>query len=258
MKNGTGLSANFHNPQDLVLDSVGNLYISDGDNNVIRKIDLFRNVSTLAGSGKAGFKDGQRMQAQFNFPGGIALDSQGNLYVADTGNNRIRKIDVNGNVSTFAGSGNPGFKDGPSGQAEFKKPGGLAFDVRGYLYVSDIENHCVRKIDTNGNVTTFAGSGVLGFKDAQGKQAQFFVPSGMVTDGRGNLYVADGGNHRIRKIDTIGNVTTFAGSGVRGSVDGDLLKASFGTLMLFALNPSHQTLYISDVIHHKIRKVTIP
>ncbi|NIS59271.1 MAG: hypothetical protein GTO13_00740 [Proteobacteria bacterium] len=167
-------------------------------------------VSKVAGNGRSGYVDGQAQNAEFRMPSGIAVARDGSVYVADghasggaiyqPGNNVIRKISK-GIVSTVAGTGNPGFKDGPGKEAEFNSPMALAVDPRGNIYVSDSENHCIRVIKPNGMVETIAGTpGKPGFADGPSKTAQFNGPRGIAFDGEGNLIVADLGNNRIRKV----------------------------------------------------------
>ena len=156
-------------------------------------------VSTIAGSSLWGHKDGVGVAVRFNFPADLAIDSKGNLYVADDSNHRIRKIDPTGKVTTFAGR-YFGYKDAVGAAAEFNRPWGVTSDSKDNLYVTEFSGGRIRKIDSTGKVTTIAGSGVRGFKDGLGPTAQFQFPFGLVLDGKGNLYVADFRNHRIRKI----------------------------------------------------------
>jgi hypothetical protein len=158
-------------------------------------------VTTLAGSGTAGFADATGAAAQFYFPYGVAVDSSGNLYVADNNNHRIRKIVIaTSEVTTLAGS-TQGYTDATGTSAQFNKPWGVATDSSGNLYVADSSNHRIRKIViATGVVTTLAGSGTRGFADGTGAEAQFSLPYGVAADSSGNLYVADTSNHRIRKI----------------------------------------------------------
>lgn len=148
------------------------------------------------------YKDGVAKEAQFWDPSGVAIDTGGNVYLADYNNNMIRKIDKTGNVTTVAGGGsqNPGFKDGKGTEARFRFPRGIAIDTQGILYIADTDNHAIRKIDKEGNVTTLAGTGKKGFQDGDGKLAQFHTPWAIAVDPQGNLYVADTKNHRIRKV----------------------------------------------------------
>ena len=251
-KDGTVTQALFGFPSRLAFDDKGDLYVTDSENNRIRKIDPSGNVTTFAGNGIAFVKDGPILQAQFGFPEGLVFDGKGNLYFADVGNVRIRKVDKQGNMTTFAG-GALGDKDGPALQAQFDILGDLAFDSGGNLYIADTGNHRIRKIDSSGNVTTFAG-GTVGFKDGFALQAQFSSPSGLAFDGKGNLYIADTGNHRIRKIDSSGNVTTFAGSGTPGFKRGTVLQAQLHSPSGLAFD-GKGNLYVADSRNHRIRVI---
>jgi DNA-binding beta-propeller fold protein YncE len=156
-------------------------------------------VTTLAGSGTYGFTDGTGSAAQFYYPYGVAMDSAGMVYVADTNNNRIRKITPSGVVTTLAG-GTSGFADGTGSAAQFYYPSGVAVDSAGMVYVADIYNHRIRKITPAGVVTTLAGFGTYGFANGTGSAAKFRYPFGVAIDHTGVVYVADRDNHRIRKI----------------------------------------------------------
>ena len=256
-KNGSALQAQFNSPISVVFDGKGSLFVADINNNQIRKIDTSGNVTTYAGNGTQGFKDGPANQAQFGLPGSLVFDDKGNLYISDINNHRIRKVDTSGNVTTFAGNGTPGFKNGPALQAQFDGIGSLTFDAKGNLYVVDVNNFRIRKVDINGNVTTFAGNGVKGFKNGPVLQAQFDNIGDLVFDGQGNLYVADAGNHRIRKVDSSGNVTTFAGNGIPGSKDGDILQAQFHSPLGLAFG-SNGKLYLSGGESHQVKVITLP
>ena len=206
--NGQGSAAQFYQPYGMVIDMAGNLYVADHRNHRIRKITPKGEVSTFAG-GEALFADGQGSVARFYYPSAIAIDAAGNLYITDTGNNLIRKVTPNGIVSTLA-SGEKGFADAQGSAARFNKPRGIAIAVAGNLYVTDTQNHRIRKITPKGEVSTFAG-GERGFADGQGSAARFNEPSGIAVDAADSLYVADRGNHRIRKITSTGVVSTLAG-----------------------------------------------
>jgi len=210
--NGTGTNALFNNPQGVAVDSKGNIYVSDSFNNSIREITPAGVVTTVAGNGTAGYTDGPAASAEFYDPQGLALDAQGNLYVADLGNNVIRKISTIGVVTTFAGNGIPGYVDGAGNIAAFNGPHGIAFDTQGNLYVADRTNCLIRKITPAGVVNTFAGNKIVGYIDATGTAAEFNNPNGLAVDATGNIYVADQGNYAIRKVTPAGVVTTIAGA----------------------------------------------
>jgi len=193
-----GASARFNNPAGIAIDLIGNLYVSDADNNCIRKITPARIVTTFAGS-TGGFQNGTGTDAQFNNPSGIAIDSAGNLYVCDSRNNRIRKITPEGVVTTLAGS-TQGFQNGTGTDAQFNNPIGIALDSAGNLYVCDYDNNRIRKITPGGLVTTIAGTGVAGYLDGLGVTSQFNKPHGITIDSAGSLYVSDYQNFKIRKI----------------------------------------------------------
>ena len=196
---GTGTSAKFSYPNGVAVDGAGNVYVADYFNHRIRKITTSGVVSTLAGSA-SGYADGTGTSAQFSYPTGVAVDGAGNVYVADYNNHRIRKITTSGVVSTLAGSGTPGYTDGTGTSAKFSSPTGVAVDGAGNVYVADYNNHRIRKITTSGVVSTLAGSGTSGYTDGTGTSAKFAYPSEVAVYGAGNVYVADQGNHSIRKI----------------------------------------------------------
>ena len=199
--------AGFSDPFGVVVGSDGTLYVSDaGDSNRIRKLTREGALLTVAGE-KEGFADG--IHASFNTPSGLALDDQGNLYVADTGNNRIRKVTTEGVVSTLAGNGSAGYADGPASSAEFNGPIGLAVDSQNSIYVADTYNDRIRKITADGFVTTVAGSEGLGYRDGPASSSQFDTPCGIVIKADGTLIVADTGNGRLRQISPSGDVTTL-------------------------------------------------
>jgi sugar lactone lactonase YvrE len=249
---GIGTAVVFDHPNDVALDGEGNLYVVDDSLSFIRKITSDGYVSIFAGSDTSGYVDGFGMAAQFNRPYGVAVDSAGNLYVADTGNNRIRKITPGRQVSTLAGSGASGYTDGLGTAARFNRPYGVAVDSAGNVYVADVDNNRIRKIAPNGQVSTLAGEGSTGYVDGLGTAALFNRPYDVAVDGAGNVYVVDRENSRIRKITPTGVVTTFAGSSP-GYADGTGTAAQFNVLNGVTLD-ARGNLYVSD--NQRIRRIT--
>ncbi|WP_082994891.1 NHL domain-containing protein [Aquimarina megaterium] len=208
-------------------------------------------VSTIAGSTQ-GYTDGAGTVAQFNNPTGITVDADGNLYVVDIQNHKIRKITAQGVVSTLAGN-TRGNADGTGSMAQFNFPTGIAIDTEGNLYVADTWNHAIRKITPQGIVSTIAGS-APGFADGTGTMAQFNFPHGLVTDTLGNIFVADSGNDKIRKITPQGVVSTIAGN-TTGYADGTGGMAQFNFPTGIAID-KNDTLYIVERGNNKVRKIT--
>lgn len=208
---GTGAAARFYLPSSVAVDATGNVYVADQFNHIIRKISPTGLVSTLAGAaGVAGSTDGPGATARFNYPAGVALDSAGNIYVADSSNNTIRKISPTGDVSTVAGTPRiSGSTDGAGALAQFNNPQGVATDIAGNLYVADSRNDTVRKITPAGLVSTVAG--IPGYTGTGFGPYYLNNPTAVATDSAGNIYVADNGNSAIRKITPDGKLSTLAG-----------------------------------------------
>ena len=211
----TRSAARFSAPAGVAVDGAGSIYVADTGNSTIRKITPAGAVSTLAGSaGLTGSANGAGAAARFKYPGGVAADAAGNVYVADTGNSIIRQITAAGMVSTLAGSpGNPGSADGTGSAARFSSPQGVAVDGAGNVYVADTGNSTIRKITSTGRVTTLAGSpGNTGNADGAGSAAQFNSPAGVAVDSAGRVYVTDAGSECVRRVSSNGQVTTLAGA----------------------------------------------
>lgn len=214
-------------------------------------------ATTMAGDGTPGLVDGPIAQAEFQNPSAIALDAAGNVYVADTWNHSIRKMTPGGQVTTLAGSGEAGYRDGLGKVAQFTAPSGLVVDRQGNVYVADTGNQRIRRISPDGSVKTVAGTGDAGFADGPEASAKFNLPSGITIDKTGNLYVADASNNRIRKIDSTGTVNTLAGSGVEGFSDGSGSQAKFNNPFGITFDPTSGTLLVADTWNNRIRRLTL-
>ena len=250
-----GIAASFNLPTVVTIDSFGNVFVVDRSNHKIRKITSNGDVTTFAGSGVSGSVDGIGTAASFRYPDGAVFDSQNNLFISDQSNHKIRKITPDGTVTTFAGSGAIGSAEGIGTAASFYYPAGMAVDANDNLLVADYGNNKIRKITPNGTVSTFAGTGVAGAAEGTTLTAQLNGVTGVCVDSFGNVFVADYYNNKIRKIDTLGNVSTFAGSGSMGSSDGIGTAASFYYPAIVAVDATNN-LFVTDEENHKIRKIT--
>jgi sugar lactone lactonase YvrE len=257
---GAATDANINFPLGIASDAAGNLYIADQLNNRIRKVGTDGVISTVAGNGTSGFSGdaAAATSAMLSFPVGVALDSAGNIYVADALNRRIRKIS-GGNINTIAGTGDAGNTgDGASATAATMSfPVGLVVDPAGNIYIADMIDNVIRKIGTDGNIATIAGNGTAGFFGDGGPAlgAQLSLPEGLALDSAGNLYIADVGNHRIREMTTDGNITTIAGSGFVRGFAGDGGQAVNGVLNYpygIALDKAGNV-FIADLGNNRIR-----
>ncbi|TKC54975.1 hypothetical protein FBD94_25625, partial [Pedobacter hiemivivus] len=287
---GLGTSASFSYPTGTAVDGAGNVYVADTASHRIRKITPEGLVSTLAGSSQ-GYADGVRENARFNSPSAIAVDASGNVFVADQSNHRIRKITPSGTVTTFAGSGVEAEADGIGTSASFNGPRSLAFDASGNLYVSDLQRihkitptgvvttfaiagastiafdkignlfiaggGYIRKISTSGVITPFCGGNLPGFSNGSSAESRFNSISGICVDNSGIVYVTDQLNNMIRRIDSLGNSSTFAGTTSPGSTDGTLgEQVRFDSPLGLCITPNG-TMYVSEGEGKRIRKVML-
>jgi len=256
---GPATTAQLKEPWAIVVDAAGNLYISDELNDRVRKVNTSGVITSIAGTDDVG-DGGLAKNALIDYPTGIAADPQGNIYVADYGLSRIRKIAPTGLITTIAGNGVDGDAGdgGPATSAQINGPWQLALDGSGNLYITDSFNSRIRKVATNGIITTIAGNGTDGFSGDGGPatSAQLNGAEGVVVDSAGNVYIADTFNHRVRKVDPTGTITTIAGTGTRG-YNGDNIPATTAQLYYpigLALD-SNNNLYIADDSNNRIRKV---
>lgn len=231
----------------------GTVYFMDRDYPSVRKI-VNGVVTTIAGDGTVGYVDGPGNTARFNFPRGVAVDTSGNIFVSDSGNNCIRKVAPNATVTTFAGNGTAGFADGTGQSALFYGLGNLAIDAQNNLYVTDVGNQRIRKITPAGVVTTLAGNGLTGYADGLGTNVMMNTPYGITLDPQGNIYFTEDYNNRVRKLSPQGWVTTIAGNGGTAAVNGAGYAASFNTPSGIAVDASGN-LYIADLGNQLIRVI---
>jgi len=267
---GPAVNAGMLGPLGVAVDGAGNIYIADGSNNRIRKVNTAGIISTFAGNGDFSSRGdgGPAASASLWTPSAVTVDSAGNLYIADTLNYRVRKVNPAGIISTVAGNGNLGFSGdgGPATSAALGGPAGVAVDSAGNLYIADYANHRIRKVTAAGIISTIAGSLLPGFSGDGGPatSAQLFGPAGVTLDAAGNIYIAEAGNatgfgNRIRKVNTAGIISTIVGNGTRGfSGDGGpAIRAQinpFSVRVGMAVD-SAGNLYFADVANHRIRKV---
>jgi len=228
---GPATSANLSEPTGVALDAAGNLYIADANNNCIRVVTTDQNIHTVAGQCSYALFQGDggpATQAKLNKPYSVAVDAYGNIYIADTENERIRKVTPDGIINTIAGNGTQGFKDGPALQAEFSSPAGIAVDASGSVYIADKSNFRIRKLLPSGNVVTIAGSGSPGYSGVgvAATSAALYFPLGVGLDpSTGNVYVADSQNQVVREL-TISNKSSLPSVSAGGVVS----AAQYGAL----------------------------
>jgi uncharacterized protein (TIGR03437 family) len=259
---GPATAASLDGPMGLAVDAAGNLYIANTGNQRIRKVTPAGTITTVAGNGQAGYSgdDGPATVASLNYPFGVAVDAAGNLYIAEASNSRIRKVTPAGTITTVAGNGQWGYSGdgGPATAASLKAPSGVAVDAAGNLYIAEELNQRIRKVAPAGTITTVAGNGIQSFSGDGGPAtaASLSYPCGVAADAAGNIYVADNGNQRIRKVAPAGTITTAAGNGRQGySGDGGpATAASLWSPSGVAVDAAGN-LYITDGGNDRIRKV---
>jgi trimeric autotransporter adhesin len=263
---GPATSASLSQPTDVAVDAAGNLYIADPNNQRIRMVSATTgDITTIAGDGTYGYggdgDPGPATKAEFRNPEGIAFDAAGNLYIADSGNCRIRKMTPTGAITTVAGNGQQGFygDGGAATAAKLLIPAAVRLDGMGNLYISDTNNQRIRKVTPSGTISTVAGNGTTGFFADGGPAilAALNRPIGMAVDAAGNLYIADSSNYRVRRVSPAGAITTVAGNGTFGFAGdgGDAMAAELGYVSAVVVDGAGN-LYISDTINGRVRKVT--
>jgi sugar lactone lactonase YvrE len=255
-------NATLKSPTDVAVDAVGNIYIADNQNDVIRKVSASGIISTYCGNGSNGYMgdNGPATLAELNFPSGIAVDESGNLYIADEGNSVIRKVNTSGTIITIAGNGVNGFSGNniAATSAELSVPAGVRVDVSGNIYIADFGNNVIWKVNTSGIISPIAGNGIIGYSGDGGiaTSCELHNPFDVSVDGVGNIYIADNGNERIRKVSTSNIITTIAGNGITG-YNGDNIPATAAKLK----NPvgistdGDGNIYIADGANNRVRKV---
>lgn len=251
---GSKDKAQFYDPSGIALMDDGSLLVADQGNHRIRKVSPAGEVSTFAGSGTKGYLNGAADVAQFNSPTGVAVGTDGTVYVADKDNQRIRRVSPSGEVSTLAGTGAVGTSDGVGTGAKFSYPYAVTVDAGGTVYVADTGNSLIRKITPQGHVSTLAGSAGPGYADGQALgEARFQMPTGVAVTANGTVLVADRSNHRLRRVSPDGTVSTLAG-GESGFLDGETSNARFKYPHSVVIGPDDY-LYVTDEQNHRIRRL---
>ncbi|MES2701743.1 MAG: T9SS type A sorting domain-containing protein [Bacteroidota bacterium] len=263
---GAATAAKLNTPMGIVADGAGNLYIADQHNHAIRKVSPSGIISTIAGNGTPGYSGdgGAAAGALLAGPNAMAIDGAGNIYVAEAGNSIVRKISAAGTISTVAGNGTAGFSGdgGAATAATLNIPMGVAVDAAGNIYIADNMNHRIRKVNPAGTISTIAGTGASGFSGdgAAASAAQVSYPEGILADAAGNVYVGDYANNRIRRINTSGIITTFAGNGVGGySGDGGApTAAAIGNPTGMAIDATSGAFYLVGKQTPVVRRIGSP
>jgi trimeric autotransporter adhesin len=259
---GSAITASLHNPSGIYIDVHKNIYVVEYSGNRVRKIDTSGTITTFAGNGIAGYSGdgGPATNASFNTPIDIVADNSGNMYIVDNVNQRIRKVDTYGIITTFAGNGirTYGGDGGPATGASLQDPDRIAVDNTGNVYIADADNNVVRKVNSAGIITTVVGNGIAGYSGDGGPatNASLAQPLGIAFDGNGNMFVADGFNHCIRKISPSGIISTYAGNGI-GGYSGDYGPATAASMQYpcgVAVDRSCNV-YVTDWYDQRVRKI---
>ena len=260
-----GDGGQLNHPRGLALDNRGHLYMADSQNHVIRKITPLGFITTIAGNNTPGYCcDNRRAtMAQLNYPVDIVIDDANNLYIAESRNHVIRKVDNQGIITTVAGDGIQGngtrCQDCPATRVRLSHPQSIALDRSGHLYIADYGNHIIRKVNQQGNITTVAGNATRGDSGDGGLAtlAQLNFPAGIAIDNRGNLYITDTENYRLRQRDLSGNLTTIAGNGTQGdSGDNGIATAAQINVAFYVTVDNYKgDLYLADTDNRRIRKL---
>lgn len=261
---GPATKAQLKVPAGLTFDSKGNLYIADRENHRVRKVSRKGIITTVAGNGTAGFSGdgGRATQASLNLPSGLVVDTKGNLYISDRSNNRVRMVNSRGIIKTIAGNGNDGYHGDnmPALKATLDKPFGLALDKNNNLYIADRGNNRIRKIDSSGLISTVAGDGGFYFIGDNGPayRASIAGPTDVAVDDKGNIYIADRNNNRVRKVDTLGMIHTIMGTGQRDyNGDSELARETNLHLPFGVALDKNGDLLVIDRSHYRIRKLVM-
>ena len=259
---GAATNSHLSTPSAVAVDGFGNLFIADTSNQRVRRVDVNGHITTVAGNGGNGYlgNGGAATNASLYFPSGVAVDADGNLFIADSLNQRIRRVDTNGFITSVAGNGSAGYAGdgGAATNASLNYPSGVAVDASCNLFIADMDNQCIRKVDVTGLITTVAGNGTNSYSGDGGAatNATLNSPAGVAVDARGNLFIADTDNNRIRRVDADGLITTVAGTGYTGWF-GDGGAATNATLYYpkgVAVDGSGNLL-IADTCNQRIRRV---
>lgn len=258
-------STGFQSANGCDVDVSGNVYIADARNQRVRRVRGDGIITTIAGTGTAGYggDGGPAIQAALNIPKDVAVDREGNVYIADFYNHRVRRVGGDGIITTIAGTGMPGYggDGGPAIQANLRGPNGITVDAKGNVYIADTGNDRIRRVGVDGIIATVAGNGTWGFAGDRGlaTRATLAGPCGIVVDPGGTMYISDSYNNRIRRVGVDGIITTVAGNGTRGfKGDGGLATlAALSTPMGIAIDTNTWAVYIADTFNHRIRRIRL-